>query len=424
MKLKNIVTKSILQIIRTNVLVLSLITTCLIRLYYYSLTITPVDKNFNDSGYISNPVVVDKGQFVYRTSKYDIKSFIPLPVDIGNKIEFKGSKYNSTIYANKITVLKTPDYYKYLFTLKRNLINSVTGTFMEPFSSLILGMLYGIQPNFSPSFIDIMIKSGVIHIVVVSGYNISVLFSFIRRLLISFSLKIRLILSILVGIIYSALTGLEPPILRALLFGIILACAKTYGFKSNTTYILFLVAFIMMILDPSVLYSVSFQLSFLATLGIILINPYLGYYINKKFYLVPTELRDAFVSSMSAQILVFPILLHYFKSFSLISLLTNTLILWMVPIIMTLGFLFSCINLVGLLYLTKFVSIILYLPLLFFVDFITLMSKVPYASLSYSIPIFGVFILYFSEIICYFFIYKFIKIENKGKNVTSITNLK
>lgn len=406
MKYLNTVIKKLIYIFKVYFVLIILILICILRLYTYKVPESKI-LNYKTTVLLTNPVIIDNGVINLHTSTYKIKTRKYYDYKLGYIYNIYGDKYFNTIYANNITEYGKSPLFS-LFKIKQNLINSLSTVLMEPYYSLVLGMLYGVPPNYSEDFTNMLINTGVIHVIVVSGYNISILFLFVSKTFFYVSIKKRMFIASVVSIFYALLTGFEPPIIRALIFGIIVSFAKSFGGKVSILYALFVTALIMIIVSPSTLYLVSFQLSFMACLGLILFSNDLSYFADKIFLIkkMPLVLKEAFITSICAQVLVFPILLYYFNGMSLLGVFTNTLVLWVVPYIMLLGFIFSLISLLVPVHYFGFIfSLILYLPLMYFVDVLNFMSKFSKFSIFLSLSLNQVFLLYFA-ILLLFFIYK------------------
>lgn len=133
----------------------------------------------------------------------------------------------------------------------------------------------------------------------------------------------------------------------------------------------------MILIDQSILTSISFQLSFLATLGILLLSENLRSYLR----FLPHPFSSDLATSLGAQILVFPLLVFYFGRVSIISPLVNLLVLWTIPLATILGFLLLFVSLVSL-FFAKIVSWFVWLPLTIFYQVVKIGSTAPFASLS------------------------------------------
>lgn len=388
-------------------LILLFILLC-VRLVFYNKTPDTL-KNFSAKVLVTNPSYIDDGVIVINSTPYVVRTRQLGDYKMGYLYNIVGDKYYNTIYAKKITIAEK-SYLEPLFYLKNILVTSISSVLLEPFASLILGMLYGVPPNYGELQKNTLIKAGVIHVIVVSGYNISILFSFVSSIFSLVSIKKRMLIASLISVTFAIFTGFESPILRALVFGLIIAFAKATGNKASIFYVLLTTGILIGILSPRILFSVSFQLSFMACVGLVLLSGDFNFLLNKVyiFNILPKELKESFVSSFCAQLMVFPILLYYFNDFSLISLVTNVLVLWLVPTIMLLGIFLSILSLFGLLYFTKIFLIVVYPPLIFFVDVVELMSNIPF-TLNVKLSTYTVVFIYFCLFLLIFLYTKVIK---------------
>ncbi len=232
----------------------------------------------------------------------------------------------------------------------KNLLLAVTGfvrqkvtLFFEknlpPISaSLLLGIVFGIKENMPKDFTNDLRISGVLHVVAASGMNVTMVGGFLSSIF-SFFLKRQyaLILSILGICFYALLAGLEPSIIRASIMGILAFLAQILGRQRLAAYSLFIAAYIMLFVSPSTLSDVGFQLSFMATLGLIIIRPIFDRNKKLKSLLNKSLVGEDVLTTVCAQASTLPILLADFGSYSFISVFINGLVLWTVPVLMTLG---------------------------------------------------------------------------------------
>ncbi|MDO8620887.1 MAG: ComEC/Rec2 family competence protein [Candidatus Levybacteria bacterium] len=232
----------------------------------------------------------------------------------------------------------------------KNLLLAVTGfvrqkvtLFFEqnlpPISaSLLLGIVFGIKENMPKDFANDLRISGVLHVVAASGMNVTMVGGFLSSIF-SFFLKRQyaLIASILGICFYALLAGLEPSIIRASVMGILAFLAQILGRQRLASFSLFIAAYIMLFISPSTLFDVGFQLSFMATLGLIVIRPIFDRDKKLKNLLNKSLIGEDVVTTICAQTSTLPILLANFGSYSFISIFINGLVLWTVPVLMTLG---------------------------------------------------------------------------------------
>jgi len=213
------------------------------------------------------------------------------------------------------------------------IIVTVQRSLPEPQASLLLGMMIGVKSSIPPDFYEALRVTGTIHVVVVSGYNITVLVSALAKVLGFLSLKIRFFLTTLAIIFYVLLVGGDPPVVRAAIMGVIALLATVLGRQKDALRALFLTAAVMLIIKPRWLGELSFQLSFLATLGLIIFCPILDRFLPGK----GMPLRDELVTTLSAQVLVWPLIAYAFAQVSLLSPLVNSVVSWVVPVSTILG---------------------------------------------------------------------------------------
>ncbi|MEK7450853.1 MAG: ComEC/Rec2 family competence protein [Patescibacteria group bacterium] len=205
-------------------------------------------------------------------------------------------------------------------------------------ASLLLGIVFGIKENMPKDFTNDLRISGVLHVVAASGMNVTMVGGFLSSIF-SFFLKRQyaLVLSILGICFYALLAGLEPSIIRASIMGILAFLAQILGRQRLAAYSLFIAAYIMLFVSPSTLFDVGFQLSFMATLGLIVIRPIFDKNKKLKSLLNKSFVGEDVLTTVCAQASTLPILLANFGSYSFISVFINGLVLWTVPVLMTLG---------------------------------------------------------------------------------------
>ncbi len=252
----------------------------------------------------------------------------------------------------------------------------------SPHSELVMGMVLG-EDQFDqvPTYNDILKKVGLVHVVVVSGYNISLVFVLLMRILGSqYKLK-NLIVGLLATLVYAGISGFGIPAIRAWIMGSIAVIFKFYGRPAEGIKVLIFSAIVILCLAPDQLFSVSFMLSFMATLGVMLVPEALkGLLTSMGVEKTPVLLED-FNTSLSAQLMVNPILSYYFGTISLVSLVANPLVLWVVPICTVLGGFLVFLAFVSPL-LTRLLATLMFPFLDYFVSFSEFFAKFNTASVN------------------------------------------
>lgn len=178
-------------------------------------------------------------------------------------------------------------------------------------------------------------KAGMIHLLVVSGGHIAFLILLINYILniVNIGKKKSNYILIIIIIIYMFITGLSPSVLRAGIASIIVLIANIIGRENDTLTTIGVVALILMIENPNIVYSLSFQLSFLGTIGIVLGYPKLSK-VTKK---LPKNIVEPVSLTLSAQLFVTPITLYNFNTIYLGGLISNVFSMSLAGIIMMIG---------------------------------------------------------------------------------------
>jgi competence protein ComEC len=234
-------------------------------------------------------------------------------------------------------------------------------------------------------FKENLVKVGLIHIVVVSGFNISLVGLLILNTFKRFG-QIAYVFSLMGIIMYSVFVGLEPPVLRALIMGSIVILARVKGEESNQIYLLLITALIMVFFNPLILKSLSFQLSFMATLGILTFTPIFD-------SIFPKILSDL-SASLSAQLMVLPILAYNFGQISIISPVANLLTLWAVPVITVVSGFLLLISLASIKLATQ-LSFLVTIPSLVIEMVTSNFAELNYASVMVQVDLKKVIVTYF-----------------------------
>lgn len=264
-------------------------------------------------------------------------------VRISGRIKFKlleNKQIISTIYFPKIeSVKKDKNAFLALINLVRqNVILLFSKTLQQPSSSLMLGIVFGIKESLPGDFENNLRTSGVLHVVAASGMNISMVGAFASSIFVFFLRRqAALLASILVIIFYAFLSGLEPSIIRASIMGVLVFASQILGRQSLASFGLFLAAFIMLYLNPLLIFDIGFQLSFFATFGLLYVRPI--FYRTKTMQKVIQKsiIGEDIVTTIVAQAATLPILLANFGTYSIWSIMANGLVLWTILPLMVVG---------------------------------------------------------------------------------------
>ena len=217
----------------------------------------------------------------------------------------------------------------------------------EPAAALANGMLLGIESGIPEDVSDAFKATGTTHVIVISGSNIALLSGVLMAGLSQVLGKRRAAFPAIAGIaLYVLLVGADAAALRAGLMGILFILAIYLGRRSTAYVSLCASALFMTLFNPLTLWDIGFQLSFMATLGLILFTPAIEGQFERllarrlaqdRTRRVMSVLNDALIVTLAAQVTTLPVIVYYFGRVSLISLVTNFFILPAQPPIMTGG---------------------------------------------------------------------------------------
>lgn len=276
-----------------------------------------------------------------------------------------------------------------LFKTKNAFTKSLNEVLPEPESSLMAGLLLGTKQSLGKELLTEFQKTGVSHIVVLSGYNIAIVADSIMNALkflpknFSFGFGVGSI------ILFIILSGGSASAWRAGIMVLVALFAKKFNRDYKASRVLGFTIILMLAPNPLLLaFDPSFQLSVLATIGIIFVSPLILPYLTKV-----TErwgLREIISTTIATQITVLPFLIYNMGLLSLVSLPVNVLILSTVPITMFLGFVTGLTGLFSL-YLSFIPAFFTYILLWYQLNIIHIGASIPFGAI--SLPTFSPIIL-------------------------------
>jgi len=284
---------------------------------------------------------------------------------------FKDDIYSVLIFP-KIEILETNQgnlIYQYLFSFKNRFEGIINSSLSEPHSSLLNGMLFG--ERLPKDLKEDFIKVGISHLTALSGFNVLIIATFLFSVF-NYLLVDRVIafyFSLIFITLFVLMTGASASVVRAGIMVAVFLLARKIGRPFSVLPSLVLALVVMVIFDPKILiFDIGFQLSFLATLGLIYLYPVFEEKLKNWGNFL--SLREYFSASLSAQIFLLPVIIYSFGSLSLLSPVVNILILPTVPAIMFLGFLSGFVGFLSGL-MANLVSMVNYL----FLEYIIVITK-------------------------------------------------
>lgn len=299
----------------------------------------PVYEN-GDKVRITTQVLSDPTVFGnYQTfTALGLKVYLPLYPEIyyGDKVVLEGvveiNEKGKKLKNAKLVSIET--FSLFGSGVRKELTDFYQESLPQPMSGLVAGIVLGSKRSLSGDFWQMTKDTGVAHVVVASGTNVTFVVAFIFSVTaIYFSRRKSIPIVILSIILYLYISGFEAPLTRAAIMATVTFLVQTSGRLINAWRILFLTAGIMLAIEPFWLTDIGFILSFASTASIMAFAQKFSKLLKK----LPKIIREDFSTTLSAQIGVAPILFVTFGQFNLLSPIINVLILWTVPVIMILG---------------------------------------------------------------------------------------
>lgn len=224
-----------------------------------------------------------------------------------------------------------------IFMLKTKFRNVLEEHLSPRHSSVMVEMLLGDKDVMSDDLAENLNAAGLRHVIAISGMHIAILTVYVMSFLIFLGLwrHQAFYVTLILMVFYVILTGAQPSALRAGVMGGMFLLGEQIGRQYAALRALIFSATGMLLLNPLLLArDVGFQLSFLAVLGMIVLLPLVLSFLPKK---MPG--RQLLAMTIAAQIFTFPVLMWSFGQISVVSIISNMLIVPVVPLLMGLGFL-------------------------------------------------------------------------------------
>ena len=241
--------------------------------------------------------------------------------------------------------LAVPPKWSYIARIKQHILNMLEHFFPADAvgfaKALLLGDRTGIDYQTNTAFK----LSGISHIIAVSGLHITILFTLVNMLCFKRRLLVAAI-GIPVLVFFAALTGFSPSVTRACIMQCLMIVAMLLGKEYDGPTGLAFSCLVMLVVNPLVIISVSFQLSVGCMIGIFLFYDRIRDYLTDKLGNGKSKVKRWFINSvsvtLSAMVTTTPLVALYFGAVSLVGVLTNLLTLWVISIVFY-GIILVCI---------------------------------------------------------------------------------
>lgn len=377
--------------------------------YKYAVTIRLDEKHKN----IKLIVYIDK-QVDLQKLKYgnqiSIAGKYSAPVGRRNYKGYNYREYLQTkgIYGTleadkKISVIKTKN-----LNIINSLINKLSCKFKnnldkllsEKVSGLAKGILLGDSYSIDENVKENFQKCNLSHMLAVSGAHLSYLILGINAVLNKkiLGIKQRKIICIIIIIIYMIITNMSPSVVRAGISTIIAICS-TFIYRKQDTYTTMAIALLLTLINnPFTLFNIGLQLSYLATLSIVIFYSKISKY-NKKEK-IQKYILDNIMLTLSANILILPLIVYNFNIIPLNSILSNFIVGPILGICIILGFITLVVSLVGMPFAMIF-AMVLNLLLDLVIIITNAISKIPFGNYIVVTPHVITIIVFYALILLY-----------------------
>lgn len=304
----------------------------------------------------------------------------------------------------------------------------------EEEQGLIQGLILGDKTNVSEEIQENFEITNLSHILAVSGMHITYLIIGMQIVFEKVAGKrITNIIMIVFLILYMILAGSSPSVVRSVIMGILTIFSKLVYRKNDIINSISISLLILLIINPYVIENIGLQLSYLGTLGIVLfqknISSILDININKDKYKykikkeskIISKIKEMLSVSISAQILIFPIMIFHFNLFSIYFLLTNLLASIIIGPIIIISFLVIILSFIFL-PIAKLISYLLSF-LIQLLLLITKMANLPFSKIYFPTPKIYKIIIYYILIFILNFLYKVYKTKNQTGTTKRVRNI-
>ncbi len=281
----------------------------------------------------------------YPVYKYGDKLFIRGKIERPEKIE--GFDYDNylmryeiygIVYRASVSLRKEGGgLLKLIYFGKQKFEKRLFEVFPEPTGSFLAGLLLGSRRGIPVDLMEQFNATGLTHIIAISGYNITLIIVLVGALFKTLSRRVRVVFSAIFVIGFVFLVGASAAVVRAGIMGLISLMALYFGRNYFVWIALIASAFFMNFWNPKILvYDVGFQLSFLATVGIIVFVPVFEKWFSR--FGGGFGVKEALIMTLAAQVFTLPVIVLNFGRFAWISPLSNILVLPLIPWAMLFGF--------------------------------------------------------------------------------------
>lgn len=294
------------------------------------------DPTINQKGETALKIKTQSLNSVPVTGTLWVRAITDEPIRRGDVIEISGTilpgfgSFSASMPRAKLEGIYARSDSDWALGLRDWFATRVSSVLPQNQADLGLGFLVGLKSTLEPEFADMLRMLGLTHIIVASGYNLTILVNGARRIGMKLSRFSAVFLSFGLMTLFIAIAGLSASLFRASIVAGLSVGAWYFGRTIRPLMVLLLSAVVTLWADPmAVMGDIGWYLSFLSFIGILIVAPLIQSYFfeDRK----PNVVRSLCVETLSAQLMTLPLLMYVFGEYSLLSILANVLVVPAVP---------------------------------------------------------------------------------------------
>lgn len=341
----------------------------------------------------------------------------------------KGLYINAVITSYKYEIYGEKDtpWYSFIDGIKDSIKSKLSENLSTNQSNLLFALLVGDTTDIDKTIISNFRNSGLSHILVISGLHLSIITSFIFGFLsLIFRTKdksIPALITIIFLLLYMYFTGFSYSVMRSTIMNVIYLFSYIVHKRPNPVNSLGIAIIIITLINPSSIGNISFQMSVMATLGIMLlqkrINKSLLSFIpkllkeNKFTYSFLKFITDVISVSVSATIFTFPIMVFIFEKFSIYFIISNLFVTTLAPFVLSVGIIMLVVSYLPFINILNLVIGFVERALCQFILWISkTVSNLPYSVIDISSVYIKISIIAIILTVAIFFIFSGFKIKD------------
>ena len=288
---------------------------------------------------------VDIGDVLEASGKVRLPHGYQNPGQLDMELLLRVEGVTASVSVGKSGVKVTPEahptlgmrFHRQIAAIRAHYAASMQAVMPAHDAAAIFAMLFGGYDGIDPELLVQFTTTGIVHILSVSGSHISLLAAVLAWLggLLRLPRLVTAALVIFAITVYTFLAGCVPPVVRSAILGGLTFFALALGRERDARLLLLIVGLVMLLAWPLLLFHISFQLSFLATAGLLYLSPRLAAWFRA--HGLPRVLAGSFALSISAQGATLPVIAYYFNQLSLSCLLANLLVVPIVELMIVFG---------------------------------------------------------------------------------------